>query len=223
MGEGSIIVLGNLKGGVGKTTLAQTLACFLEGEGKRVCLVDADPQGTSRQWAERAAELGRAVPRVVNLGGAKAMHRELAQMRAEWDVVVVDCPPRLGAETRAAMAIADLVLLPVSPGVADLWALQDTLVLLEEARAFNSGLEVRAVLNRFDTTLMARGIAASLGAVGVEALASRMTARVTFSEAMADGRSVLGYAPESKAAFESRRFGKEVSKLVEKHDTGAAA
>lgn len=221
MGEGSIVVLGNLKGGVGKTTLAQTLACFLEDEGRRVCLVDADPQGTSRQWAEKAAELGRRVPRVVNLGGARAMHRELTSMRAEWDAVVVDCPPRLGAETRAAMAVADLVLLPVSPGVADLWALQDTLVLLEEARAFNTGLEARAVLNRFDTTLMARGIAASLEAAGVLALSARMTARVTFSEAMADGRSVLGYAPDSKAAFEARRFGREVSKLVEKGEAAA--
>lgn len=219
---GSIIVLGNLKGGVGKTTLAQTLACFLEGAKKRVCLVDADPQGTTRQWAEKAAELGRGVPPVVNLGGARAMHRELTRMRGEWDVLVVDCPPRLGAETRAAMAVADVVLLPVSPGVADLWALQDTLVLLEEARAFNTGLEARAVLNRFDTTLMARGIAASLGAAGVQALSARLTARVTFSEAMADGRSVLAYAPDSKAAFEARRFGREVSTLVEKQE-GAAA
>jgi chromosome partitioning protein len=220
---GSIIVLGNLKGGVGKTTLAQTLACFLEGAKKRVCLVDADPQGTTRQWAEKAAELGRAVPPVVNLGGARAMHRELARMRDEWDVLVVDCPPRMGAETRAAMAVADVVLLPVSPGVADLWALQDTLVLLEEARAFNSELEARAVLNRFDTTLMARGIAASLEGAGVQALSARLTGRVTFSEAMADGRSVLAYAPTSKAAFEARRFGKEVSKLALKQEAGAAA
>lgn len=220
---GSIIVLGNLKGGVGKTTLAQTLACFLEEAKRRVCLVDADPQGTTRQWAEKAAELGRAVPPVVNLGGARAMHRELTRMRGEWDVLVVDCPPRLGAETRAAMAVADVVLLPVSPGVADLWALQDTLVLLEEARAFNSELEARAVLNRFDTTLMARGIAASLEGAGVQALSARISARVTFSESMADGRSVLAYAPASKAAFEARRFGREVSKLLEKQEAGAAA
>jgi chromosome partitioning protein len=112
------------------------------------------------------------------------------------------------------MAVADVVLLPVSPGVADLWALQDTLLLLEEARAFNNGLEARAVLNRFDTTLMAKGIAASLGAAGVDALDARLTARVTFSEAMAEGRSVLSYAPASKAAFEARRFGREVEALM---------
>jgi chromosome partitioning protein len=210
----SILAIANMKGGVGKTTVAQTLACFLMGEGKRVCLVDADPQGTSRVWAEKAAELGRDVPPVVNLGGARAMHRELTRMRGEWDMLVVDCPPRLGAETRAAMAVADVVLLPVSPGVADLWALQDTLLLLEEARAFNNGLEARAVLNRFDTTLMAKGIAASLGAAGVDALDARLTARVTFSEAMAEGRSVLSYAPASKAAFEARRFGREVEALM---------
>jgi chromosome partitioning protein len=214
MGSSSIVAIANMKGGVGKTTVAQTLACFLADAGARVCLVDADPQGTTRVWAEKAAELGRDVPPVVNLGGARAMHRELTRMRGEWDMLVVDCPPRLGAETRAAMAVADVVLLPVSPGVADLWALQDTLLLLEEARAFNNGLEARAVLNRFDTTLMAKGIAASLGAAGVDALDARLTARVTFSEAMAEGLSVLSYAPASKAAFEARRFGREVEALM---------
>jgi chromosome partitioning protein len=205
-----------MKGGVGKTTVAQTLACFLVAEGLRVCLVDADPQGTSRAWAGRAAELGRDVPRVMNLGGAEAMHRALRTMKGEgeWDVVVVDCPPRMGGESRAAMAVADVVLLPVSPGVADLWALQDTLTVLEEARGFNTGLEARAVLNRFAATLMAKAVAANLEGAGVEALSARLTARVTFSEAMAEGRSVLSYAPASKAAFEARRFGREVVALL---------
>lgn len=219
---GGVVAVANMKGGVGKTTVAQTLACFLLREGARVCLVDADPQGTSRAWSDRAAELGRTVPRVVNLGGAKAMHRALVAMRDEWDVVVVDCPPRLGGETVAAMAVSDVLLLPISPGVADLWALQDTLGKLEEARGVNPGVEARAVLNRFDATLMGQGIARALGQAGLEACSARLHNRVTFSEAMSEGRSVFDYAPESKAAFEGRRLGREVQALMKGTEERAA-
>jgi len=47
-----IISLMNEKGGTGKTTLATNLATALHREGKKVILVDADPQGSARDWRE---------------------------------------------------------------------------------------------------------------------------------------------------------------------------
>ena len=47
-----VVALLNEKGGSGKSTIALNLACALHRQGRRVVLIDADPQGTARDWRE---------------------------------------------------------------------------------------------------------------------------------------------------------------------------
>ncbi len=78
-----IVVTGNMKGGVGKTTLTANLAAYLDGQGKRVLLVDLDYQGSLSQTALAAANLARTGSAVDELiRGNKSMGAILQSSQA---------------------------------------------------------------------------------------------------------------------------------------------
>ena len=63
-----IIACGNLKGGVGKTTIAVNLACALATRGHPVAMLDLDPHGGALAWASRRPLAGPG-------GGSRAPRR----------------------------------------------------------------------------------------------------------------------------------------------------
>lgn len=204
-----VIALSNLKGGVGKSTLSLNLAVCLHTAGHRVLLVDADPQGTCSAWASRAAELEHEGPPVVAMQGS-ALRRDLPKVAEGFDVVIIDSPPRMGTEARAAMLVADLVILPVTPGAADVWAAKETVAVLEDARGLRPELRAVVVLNRADRTTLAKMASKALEELGIPALDVVVTQRVAIGEATLAGLGVVTYAPASDAAREVRRFAKAV-------------
>lgn len=203
------IAVSSLKGGVGKSTLCLNVAVALHAAGHRVLLVDADPQATLVAWAARAAELGHDGPPVVAMTGT-TLRRDLARVAEGFDVVIVDSPPRMATEARAAMLAADLVVLPVTPGAADLWAARETVAVLEDARSLRPELRAVAVLNRADRTTLAKMAATAVADLGIEALDVTMAARVTIGEATLAGQGAVTYAPTSEAARDVRRLTKAI-------------
>jgi chromosome partitioning protein len=128
-----IVAVINQKGGAGKTTIALNLAAVLASEGRRVLLIDADPQQTAQDWA---AVRERPPPfQVVGLS-KPVLHRDLPPLAADYDHVVIDGAPRNYEVARSAIAAADLVLIPVQPSGADFWASRETVGLVKEAHSF---------------------------------------------------------------------------------------
>jgi chromosome partitioning protein len=204
-----ILALSSLKGGVGKSTLAINLAACFHRAGHRALIVDADPQGTCSAWASRAADLAHDGPPVVAMAGS-ALRRDLAKVAASYDIVVIDSPPRMGMEARSAMLAADLVIVPVTPGAADVWAARETVAVLDDARGLRPELRAAVVLNRADRTTLSRMASKAIEGLGVPTLDATVGQRVAIGEATLAGQGVVDYAPSSDGAREMRRLAKVV-------------
>src|SRR5918992_1151210 len=112
-----ILAVVNQKGGVGKTTLSMQLAGTLAARNQRVLVVDADPQGTASRWASSAPDDEPFSATVVSLAAAgNKLHREVVKLARDYDYIIVDCPPAVDSiNSRSALLIADLALVPVIP------------------------------------------------------------------------------------------------------------
>lgn len=212
------IAFAGQKGGAGKSTAAVCVASVALERRRRVLLVDADPQGTVRTWAEVAAENGRSAPTVVAMGAA--MHRpdQLPRVSAGFDWVLIDCPPRAGDVQRSALMVADVAVLPCGPTAADAWALAGTLEVVQEAQVLRPELQAVVLLTRIQgNTALGRGAREVLKDCGQRVLKAELGYRVAYQEALAAGRGVTDYAPKTPAAQEIAALFAELAALGKHH------
>ena len=209
-----IISVINLKGGVGKTTIALNLAATLAEQGQRVVLIDAGPQQSATQWAQQgqlagapeAARLPLPVHPLQADAGAPQFKTALEQLAqaAQATLVVIDCPPELSDPALVAALLADLVVVPVTPSPLDLWAAKQAVATAQEARRLRDGrLPLISLVpsKLLPQTILARDLPAALEALG-EPVAPAITQRVALVEAIVLGQTIGTYAKTSPAAAE---------------------
>ncbi len=193
-----IIAMAARKGGVGKSTLTTHLAVAAIQDGKRVAIVDLDPQATVAEWAD---ERGDDPPDVVSSVPAR-LGKVLDTMRGSYDLVVIDTPPTTGEADRVAIQSADLVLVPTRIQTSDIAA-----VLRSFDKASGQDKPTWVIFND-ESPVRRKSVAEDarkvLGDRGVQVAPQVIHSRIVFGEAQDASRTALETDPTSTAADEIR-------------------
>ena len=208
-----ILSVVNQKGGTGKTTIATNLATAFS-KGDNVLLIDADPQQSALDWkADRSENL----PSVAVIGlPAPNLHREIQHLKKQYKLIIIDGGSRVTATARAAVAIADFILVPTLVSKPDVLSTQKFFKEVVEEVASMRGSVSGAIL----LTMVKAGTIFNLSGqkqiktLKYPVLKSVIYHRIAYQEAISMGKGVIEYASKSKAAEEMLNLSKELKEVL---------
>lgn len=210
-----VIAVTNLKGGVGKTTIATNLAVTLAHLGKEVCVVDTDlGQQSSMEWAGTRSE-NDSLPTVPVYGvQAKQLNKEVATLREKYDYVIIDGTPQLSELADRTILASDHLLIPLTPSIYDYRGFENFLERFEKVKELKSDsggkVEAYVVLNRVvPSSNVSKDIRDAVKEYNITLLNSQLVNRVAYADSASEGRGVVEYK-DSKAASEMRKLLNEI-------------
>lgn len=213
------IAVTNLKGGVGKTTIAVNLAAAFTARGKNVCIIDTDQkQHSALEWAGIRNE-ARPLIQVVAMGQNQINNKILADFEAKFDIVLLDGTPQLSELATRTILVSDIIIIPISPSIFDFRAFESFLKLVNEMnenRAAAGLKEVKAyiVLNRINPSAnIAKEIGAALEAYNTPVTVTRLVNRTAYADTASDGLGVVE-GKDKKAAAEFNNFTDEIETFI---------
>ena len=233
-----IISLVNQKGGVGKTTTSINLSAALGQLGKRVLLIDMDPQSNATGKCEVKKAIKKTkfhnlsiIPATINLAGVDVefvkmmledkefqqnmqLKLKLDEIRDNYDYIIIDCQPSLGLGTMNALVASDSVIIPVQ---CEFFALEGITQLLNSIimvqSSMNPDLRIEGVLL---TMLDGR---TNIGLEVIEEIRKYFKDKVfntiiprlvRLVEAPSHGKPINEYDPTSRATEAYHNLAKEV-------------
>ncbi len=184
-----IIAILNEKGGAGKSTLALNLATSLHRSGRRVVLIDADTQGTARDWRE-ASPPGADLPPVVALDRPEMLLQSIKTLAA--DIAVIDTPAKAEKMSANVVRIADVALIPVQPSAADVWASAAAVKLIQAKIDLGGQINAAFVGSRVSgqTKISKEIMSGNWNQYDVQMLENALSNRVSYAQSLSDGVSV---------------------------------
>lgn len=132
-----IILIGGVKGGSGKSTIATNLAVAYAQFHDNILLVDTDKQKTSFNWHQRRLEAGlndeNSISCEIQTGKVIEAIRDKSK---HFKNIVIDAGGFDSVELRSAMVVADVIVSPVRPSQADLESFSSMEEIVDAAGAF---------------------------------------------------------------------------------------
>jgi chromosome partitioning protein len=202
-----LTVVGNLKGGTGKSTVAFNLAVWLAHDKAGVKAFDLDPQCTLLDVNEVRIEDGYEPSFEVStdLGVLEAMAKDKKNKQP----IIVDMSATNMFAMEKAISLADRVLIPIQPSQADVWSTQRFLKIVNN-NIDKQTTEVLGFLNRADTHIGVRETDEAEQALqmmqGIKAMGIRLYQRTAYRRSFSEGLAVFELDPMGKASKEMKQL-----------------
>ena len=207
-----VILLGGEKGGSGKSCLAQNIAVYLKTKGKDVLLLDADPQGTTTDWAKEREE-NKALPAIACVQASGNIRQTLLDLKERYATIVIDAGGHDSEALRSAMTVATHILLPFRPKRRDLKTLSNVEQLMKLAYSVNPNLIARAVITQCPSLpsqwKRIEDAKEACASYNIEPLSAITVSRNIYDDADEDGCSVLELDTDPKAKEEMESLANE--------------
>jgi chromosome partitioning protein len=154
-----LILVGGQKGGTGKTTISVNLAVERTTKNKEVLLLDIDPQLTSTLWASRRDE-NNIQPRISSLqkvldrkilSPGNVIRNEIKAQLDKYNDIIIDAGGADNEVLRAALTLADKIILPITPSELDMWTFSNLDNLIANAQGKYSELKGYVIVNKLST------------------------------------------------------------------------
>lgn len=202
------ITVAQQKGGAGKSTITAQLAVTYAQAGKKVGVVDIDPQGSLAMWFEVRKMLVDAAGGGITFLQASGwrLSTELDRMKRDLDLILVDSPPHAETDVRIAVRAADLILVPMQPTPLDLWATQPTLDLAKKEKS-----AAIVVFNRTPPKgKLVDAVKAKILQAELPVADTVLGNRVAFAASMMEGKGVVESNPRHTATKEIKALAAEI-------------
>jgi len=209
-----MILVGGEKGGSGKSCLAQNLAVYFARDKKAIVLmVDCDPQRTTSDWIQ-ARNSDPSLPAINCIQLYGKIRNDLLSLAQHYDYVIVDCGGQDNLALRAAMSVADHVVIPLRPKRRDLKTVPHMEDMLSTCKMVNPKMLASFVItqcpslpNQATRIFEAKEVCTSYG---INVLNAVTYSRNIYDDSEEQGSSVLENEPEGKAAVEMIAIAEEL-------------
>ncbi|MEW6989735.1 AAA family ATPase [Colwelliaceae bacterium 6441] len=209
-----MILVGGEKGGSGKSCLAQNLAVYFARDKKAIVLmVDCDPQRTTSDWIQ-ARNTDPSLPSINCIQLYGKIRNDLLSLTQHYDYVIVDCGGQDNLALRAAMSVAEHVIIPLRPKRRDLKTVPHMEDMLSTCKMVNPKMlasfvitQCPALPSQANRILEAKDVCRSYG---INVLDSVTYSRNIYDDSEEQGSSVIEIDPEGKASTEMKAIAEEL-------------
>lgn len=221
-----IVLVGQTKGGVGKSLIAANIAVCLARTSSSILLIDADRQKTSQKWNDMRV-MNSVDPEITCAAlyaedvNAKAFREKINALRDRFDHIIIDSGGHDSRELRSSIAIADVLIAPVGATVPDIWGLQDLDDIVGQFAPVNPDLRSHVVINRAPPLNIHNVVGQAREAIdqmsNIDFSGVILTERPTYQSAYQEGRGAFDLDPKKASEHKAISEIAELVKLVTDH------